>query len=105
MPAIRYEAILTLKGEAEPSATPSILVIRPDNLSAEIPEAELITHGFELGIEAIRNHDPSAEYEIIAPLSAPEPMDVDESYDDFEPDLESDGWRVFIEWEPEAGQS
>ncbi|WAC19058.1 hypothetical protein OVA24_17665 [Luteolibacter sp. SL250] len=102
MPAIRYEAIVVLKGKTEPSAIPSILVIRPDDLSPERPEAELLTHGFDLGVEAIRLLDRDSEYQSITPVGIPEPMDLDGSYEDFDPDLEKDGWRVFIEWEPQS---
>lgn len=95
--ASRYEASITREGENEPSAAPSIVVIRPDTLPLE-PEASLLAHGFAVAEKAIRSLDHTIPYTDISAIGTPEPVEIDESFDDYHPDYEESGWRAFIEW-------
>lgn len=97
--AFAYKVALARNPKTEAEYFPTLIVIPPAGDPAAAPTPEMVAHGFSLGVDAIRNLDPETERYVVTPIGTHQQRCVDVGKHNAVPELERDGWRVFIDWE------
>lgn len=98
--AVIYKLALSRPEETEPGIFPTAIIFpAPDDLESMTAPA-IYARGWQIIERGLRNLSPRSVYTVVSPVGTPEPIDIGGGFEDFHPEFEEAGWRVFINWEP-----